>query len=129
MYPMHYGFVPQTLGEDGDPLDIMVITAADVQALSLMEVRLIGIMHMEDQGIPDEKLIGVFVGDMSVREIGSLADMPQHFFDELKSFFNSYKELEGKKVVVNEFLGLQEATDSLLAALERYKSVFQQDSQ
>jgi inorganic pyrophosphatase len=129
MYPMHYGFIPQTMGKDGDPLDIMVVTAADVQALSVMEVRVIGIMHMLDQGVPDEKLIGVFTGDFSVREIRSFADLPQHFFDELRAFFNGYKELEGKKVLVQEFQDVAHATASLHEAVERYRAAYPKAAQ
>ena len=124
VYPMHYGFIPQTMGADGDPLDIMVLTAADVQALSVMDARIIGIMHMDDQGVPDEKLLAVFTGDRSVDHIGGMEDMPPHLMQELRAFFNSYKELEGKKVVVQEFQGLQEAVLALNAAVQRYHETY-----
>lgn len=124
IYPAHYGFIPQTMGADGDPLDIMVITSADVQALSIMQARVIGVMHMDDTGLPDEKILAVFTGDMSVSHIHQITDLPDHFFAEMRAFFNSYKELENKRVIVQDFLGREDAHRCLSDGLERYTQKF-----
>jgi inorganic pyrophosphatase len=123
-YPANYGFIPQSLGEDGDPLDILVLTQADVVPLCIVAARVIGVMRMIDQGLADDKIIAVAVGDPSVNYIQDVKELPAHFTAELKRFFEDYTKLENKKVVVEEFLDKKTATEIIEDCLKRYKNTF-----
>src|ERR1041385_7595241 len=102
-YPSNYGFIPQTYGDDKDPLDILVITSMPVQALCLMEAKVIGVMQMIDSGDADDKIIAVANRDPSVNHYNNIEELQKHFFDELRHFFEEYKTLENKTVSVEEF--------------------------
>src|SRR3954468_20704356 len=102
-YPCNYGFIPQTYGDDKDPLDILVITSQSVQALCLMDAKVIGVMQMIDSGDADDKIIAVAANDPGINHYNNIEELPKHFFDELRHFFEEYKTLENKAVSVNEF--------------------------
>jgi inorganic pyrophosphatase len=102
-YPVNYGFIPQTLGLDGDPLDILVLCSQSIQSLCLVEANVIGNMQMIDNGQVDDKIIAVAAKDPSVNHISRMEDLPQHFLLELKNFFEQYKVLENKKVEIDNF--------------------------
>jgi inorganic pyrophosphatase len=102
-YPINYGFIPQTLGLDGDPLDILVLCSQPVQSLCLVEANVIGNMQMIDNGQVDDKIIAVAAKDPSVNHISRMEDLPHHFLLELKNFFEQYKVLENKKVEIDNF--------------------------
>ena len=123
-YPVHYGFIPQTLGEDGDPLDILVLTSIDVQALCLVEGRVIGNMQMIDGGLQDDKIIAVAVNDPGVNHIESIDALPRHFFSELKHFFEQYKFLENKTVAIDQFQHRDDAYRIINESIERYRQQF-----
>lgn len=108
-YPLNYGFIPQTLGEDGDPLDIVVLTQVSVVPLCLVPCRVIGVMQMIDRGVSDEKIIAVAEQDPSVSHIGDVKDLPGYLFSELRHFFENYKTLENKQVTINEFQSRENA--------------------
>lgn len=108
-YPANYGFIPQTLGEDMDPLDIMILSLVPIQPLCLVPARVIGVMLMVDQGLADEKIIAVAEQDQSVGHLNDVSEMPPHFTKELKEFFESYKKLENKVVTVPDFQGKETA--------------------
>lgn len=123
-YPLNYGFIPQTLGEDHDPLDIVVLTQVTVVPGCLIPCKIIGVMQMIDQGEADDKIIAVAEQDPSVSHIQDVKDLPQHLRAELKHFFESYKQLENKKVIVDEFLSKEKAEAILQASIKLYNETF-----
>lgn len=123
-YPANYGFVPNTLSEDGDPADILVLNEYPLQAGSVIKTRLIGVLIMEDESGLDEKLLAVPVSKIDPRyePIKSLQDLPKITLDKIKNFFETYKMLEPNKwVKVKGFEGLQEAKTTLEKAINAYK--------
>ena len=123
-YPLNYGFIPQTLGEDHDPLDIVVITQVTVVPRCLIATKVIGVMQMIDRGEADDKIIAVADTDPSVSHINDVKNIPPHLLAELRHFFENYKTLENKKVVVDDILGREKAEEILLASIDRYKKEF-----
>ena len=123
-YPCNYGFIPQTYGDDKDPLDILVITSLSVQALCLMEAKVIGVMQMIDSGDADDKIIAVAARDPGVNHYNNIEELPKHFFDELRHFFEEYKKLENKMVVVEEFGDKATALKIIDEAIAYYKENF-----
>ena len=123
-YPANYGFIPQTYGDDKDPLDILVISSISVQPLCMLNARIIGVMQMIDNGDGDDKIIAVAANDMSVNHIHNIEELPKHFFDELRHFFEEYKKLEKKTVVVEEFQNKAVAMEIISKAIADYKEHF-----
>ena len=123
-YPANYGFVPNTLADDGDPADILVLGEYPLQAGSVIKCRLIGVLVMEDEAGMDEKLVAVPVSkiDPTFDEINSLEDLPKAQLNKIKNFFETYKILEPNKwVKVKDFKGKDEATAILDRAIANYK--------
>ncbi len=125
-YPCNYGFIPQTYGDDKDPLDILVITSLPVQAMTLMEAKVIGVMQMIDSGDADDKIIAVAAKDPSVNHYNNIEELPPHFLNELKHFFEEYKRLENKTVKVEEFENEQKALGIIEDAIAAYKKLITQ---
>ncbi len=123
-YPLNYGFIPQTLGDDKDPLDIVVLTQVEVVPLCLIPSRVIGVMHMIDRGEADEKIIAVAEQDASVGHIRDVSELPDYFRTELKHFFENYKSLENKKVEVPEFEGRSKALPVIERSIANYRAAF-----
>lgn len=123
-YPINYGFIPQTLGQDGDPLDILVLCSQSIHSLCLVEANVIGNMQMIDQGQMDDKIIAVATHDPSVNHFARMEDLPQHFLLELKNFFEQYKVLENKKVAIDNFQDQLIAGRVITEAIDRYKERF-----
>jgi inorganic pyrophosphatase len=123
-YPINYGFIPKTLGEDGDPLDILVLCSQSIQPLCLVEAKVIGNMQMIDTGEKDDKIIAVAAKDPSVNHITSIADMPRHFISELRNFFEQYKVLEEKQVQIEEFQEKEAAYRIIGEAIKLYQEKF-----
>jgi inorganic pyrophosphatase len=122
-YPLNYGFIPQTLGDDGDPLDIVVLTQVSVVPLCMIPSKVIGVMQMVDRGEADEKIIAVAEQDPSVSHINTVEDLPAYLLSELRHFFENYKTLENKKVVINEFLSRGEAFNVINTSLGHYQKM------
>ena len=127
-YPVNYGFIPQTLGMDGDPLDILVICSQSIQPLCLVEANIIGNMQMIDNGQMDDKIIAVASTDPSVGHIKSMEALPQHFILELRHFFEQYKVLEHKKVEIDHFQDAAAACKVITDAISHYKDTYRQSS-
>lgn len=123
-YPVNYGFIPRTYGDDKDPLDILVITSLSVQPLTIVEAKIIGVMQMIDSGDADDKLIAVANNDPSVNHYNNIEELPKHFFDELRHFFQEYKKLENKTVVVEEYGDKATALKVVESAIANYKDQF-----
>jgi inorganic pyrophosphatase len=121
---VNYGFIPQTYGDDKDPLDILVITSLPVQALCLMEAKVMGVMQMVDSGDADDKIIAVAANDPGVNHYNNLEELPKHFFEELRHFFEEYKKLENKTVVVEEFGDKSTALKVVEDAVRLYDDTF-----
>ncbi len=120
-YPVNYGFIPQTLGQDNDPLDILVLCSQAIQSLCLVEAKVIGNMQMIDQGQMDDKIIAVAAKDPSVNHYQKMEDLPQHFLLELRNFFEQYKVLENKKVEIDNFQDKDTACKIISDAITFYK--------
>ena len=123
-YPANYGLVPRTLGEDNDPLDIMVLSYVDAPPMCLMRARIIGVMGMIDGGEGDDKLIAVAEDDISVNHIKDVSELPQPFTTEITHFFSEYKRLEKKEVEVSGFQGREVAHRIITEGIERYNKKF-----
>src|SRR3954465_6860497 len=123
-YPVNYGFIPQTYGDDRDPLDILVITSLPVVPMCLMEAKVLGVMQMIDTGDADDKIIAVAAKDPGVNHYNNIEELPKHFFDELRHFFEEYKKLENKAVVVEEFGDKAMALKIIEDAIAYYKENF-----
>ncbi|MEJ7767922.1 MAG: inorganic diphosphatase [Chitinophagaceae bacterium] len=123
-YPCNYGFIPQTYGDDKDPLDILVLTSVPVQALCIVQAKVLGVMQMVDSGDLDDKIIAVAANDPSVNHYNNIEELPKHFFDELRHFFEEYKKLENKTVKVDEILDKTFALKSIQDAIAFYKENF-----
>ncbi len=123
-YPLNYGFIPQTLGEDHDPLDIVVLTQVSVVPRCLIPSKVIGVMRMIDLGEADDKIIAVAEQDASVSHINDVSELPDYFRIELKHFFENYKTLENKKVVVDEFFSKKEAMEIIEQSIMFYQETY-----
>lgn len=123
-YPGDYGFVPRTLWDDGDPLDIIVLTGRPLYPMTIAKVRIIGILRMIDDDEKDDKLIGVYDSDPRFKEWNDIEDIPKHTIEELKHFFETYKELQGKECKILNILNKDIAHEDLRKAEEMYNEKF-----
>jgi inorganic pyrophosphatase len=119
-YPANYGFIPQTLAEDDDPLDVLVLCQEPVAPLTLVAARAIGLMSMVDCGKPDHKILAVAVHDPEYNSFQDAAELPIHKMNMLRRFFQDYKQLEGKSVIVNELQPAESTYPVIEDALRRY---------
>src|SRR5436189_4448870 len=119
-YPANYGFVPQTLAEDDDPLDVLVLCQEAVLPLTLVRSRAIGLMTMVDSGKKDHKILAVAVDDPEYDGFKEAAELPGHRLTMLRRFFQDYKTLEGKAVEVDEMEGCAASLPVIEDALARY---------
>ncbi|MCB9315314.1 MAG: inorganic diphosphatase [Lewinellaceae bacterium] len=122
-YPANYGFIPQSYCDDHDPLDILVLTQITLVPLCLVSAKVIGVMRMIDQGEMDDKIIAVAEHDMSVNHMNDISELPEHFFRELRSFFEDYKKLENKSVQVEEFQNAAVAREIVAKSLVDYRGL------
>jgi inorganic pyrophosphatase len=123
-YPADYGFVPETLARDGDPLDALVLLEDPTFPGCLVRVRVLGVFWMRDEAGPDAKLLTVLARDPAWLEADDLGDVPGHLLDEIEHFFSIYKDLEpGKATATEGFEGRQQALDELEACRARYREV------
>jgi inorganic pyrophosphatase len=119
-YPADYGFIPKTLHEDGDPLDVLVYIDQPTFTGCMIDVRPIGVLHMRDRGEPDDKIVAVPIHDPTSGDYHDVSDLPKHYLREVGHFFGIYKDLEGKRVEILNWAGADEAKQMVLASMERY---------
>ncbi len=119
-FPFDYGFVPQTLWEDGDALDVIILTTYPLLSGILVRVRPVAIMHMIDSGEGDDKVIAVPVDDPRWSGVKDLSEVNPHTLKEIEHFYSTYKQLQNKVVTISGFGGKQEAE----AAYERAKKMY-----
>jgi inorganic pyrophosphatase len=119
-YPANYGFIPKTYCDDGDPLDILVLSSENILPMTLVEAKVIGAMKMIDGGEGDDKLIAVLTDDMSVAHFNDISELPEYTLKEIRQFFAEYKALENKKVEITDFVGAAAARDIMKQAMVDY---------
>ena len=120
MYPADYGFVPETLALDGDPLDVLVLVTEPTFPGCVMEVKPIGVFHMADEKGPDEKVICVPMSDPIGNKVNDLSELNPHLLKEIEHFFKVYKDLEKKKVDVGGWGDVHEAKDIVAKCIKRF---------
>lgn len=122
-YPAEYGFIENTLANDGDPLDILVISSEPTFPGCIVPARVIGYLKVIDNGFEDYKLISVVNVDPRYKEINDLKDLSPFTLEEIKNFFQNYKTLENKKVEVTDYHNKEEALELIEECKKRYKEV------
>ena len=119
-YPANYGFIPRTYAEDNDPLDVLVICSEPLEPLTTVRCYPIGVIQMTDQGKLDQKIIAIPFKDPMYNMYRDVSALPGHIFDEIKHFFEVYKNLEGKETCVDSVQGRDFAVKSIAKDLKRY---------
>jgi inorganic pyrophosphatase len=120
-YPADYGFIPRTFCDDGDPLDALVLSQEPVYPLTIVEARAIGVMRMRDEKGVDDKIVAVSVRDPAVADYRDKDQLPGHILREIRRFFQDYKALEQKEVIVDDLLGPADAIRIIREAFELYR--------
>jgi inorganic pyrophosphatase len=120
-YPSDYGFILETLAEDGDPLDALVLLAEPTFPGCVIEIKPVGLFKMWDEKGPDEKILGVPIFDPQWNYINSLDDVPPHILLEIEHFFQVYKELEKKKTGIEGWEDVEKAWEVIRRAQARYR--------
>ena len=123
-YPANYGFIPRTYGDDGDPLDVLLLCSEDLEPLTLVRAYPIGVMSMVDNGRNDEKIIAIPFSDPTYNNYKDIAQLPEHIFNEMRHFFEVYKNLEHKSTAVDTVKNKDEAVAIINLAIENYKQKF-----
>ena len=123
-YPANYGFIPRSFGDDGDPLDVLVLCSEALEPLTLVRCYPIGYNSMLDGGRNDEKIIAIPFGDPTYNQYKDISDLPAHIFNEMVHFFNVYKALEDKEAVAKEVNSHEAAIEVITKALAHYEDCF-----
>ncbi|MBQ6825374.1 MAG: inorganic diphosphatase [Clostridia bacterium] len=119
-YPANYGFIPRSFGDDGDPLDVLILSSQALEPLTLVRCFPIGYISMLDDGRNDEKIIAIPFADPTYNKYTDISELPEHIFDEMKHFFKVYKALENKDTVAGEVKGREDAVNVIASALDNY---------
>ncbi|MFN8108433.1 MAG: inorganic diphosphatase [Thermoleophilia bacterium] len=120
-YPADYGFIPRTYCDDGDPLDVLVLSQEPVVPLAIVEAHAIGVMRMRDEKGVDDKIIAVSTQDPAFGAYNNHTELPPHVLKEMGRFFQDYKALENKEVVVDDPLGVEDAMQVIAESLDLYR--------
>ena len=122
-YPANYGFIPRTFCDDGDPLDALVLGQEPLHPLTVVESRAIGVMRMRDEKGIDDKIVAVSIRDPAFADYADHHQLPAHLLREMRRFFEDYKVLERKQVLVEDLLGADDALRIIREALELYRKL------
>ena len=122
-YPANYGFIPRTFCDDGDPLDALVLGQEPVTPLTIVEARAVGVMRMRDEKGIDDKIVAVSARDPSYADYTDKDQLPNHVLRQVRRFFEDYKTLENKQVIVEDLLGPPDAIRIIHEALELYRQL------
>jgi inorganic pyrophosphatase len=123
-YPGDYGFLPRTLADDGDPLDVLVLMTIPVFTGCLVETRPVGLFHLIDRGVSDEKVLAVPISDPYSDGVDDIDDVPPHYLREVEHFFRVYKDLEGTHTETRGFEGAAAARAAIVRAMGAYRKKF-----
>jgi inorganic pyrophosphatase len=123
-YPANYGFIPRTYGDDGDPLDVLLLCSEQLEPMTLVRAYPIGVINMIDNGRNDEKIIAIPFSDPTYNDYRDIHQLPKHIFDEMRHFFEVYKNLERKSTAVDDVKHREDALEIIKAAIEWYKVNF-----
>lgn len=124
VYPANYGFIPRTLGGDGDPLDVLVLSSEPFIPGILVDCKPIGMIVMVDDGEMDEKIIAVAKDDPFFKKVKTMDDLPQHTYDEMCHFFKRYKELQNKVTEIKGVEGIESAKKIIEQSIISYKAEY-----
>ena len=124
VYPANYGFIPRTLADDGDPLDVLVLCNEQIYPMTLVQCSPIGVITMVDGGALDEKIIAVACNDPTYKQFYDIKELPPHVFEEMMHFFEVYKMLEHKTTTVKEICHRDEAMDIIRKCIKLYNKKF-----
>ena len=119
-YPANYGFIPRSLGDDGDPLDVLLLCSEPLEPLTLCRAYPIGVISMIDNGRNDEKIIAIPFNDPNYNIYTNIDQLPKHIFDEMRHFFSVYNTLENKETAVNEVSERSVAVKVISEAIDNY---------
>jgi inorganic pyrophosphatase len=119
-YPANYGFIPRTYGDDRDPLDALILCSESLHPLTLVRCYPIGVISMIDSGRSDEKIIAIPFSDPTYNSYHDISELPPHVFQEMRHFFQVYKDLEGKQTAVDEVRGRDAAMEIIQHAIDSY---------
>ena len=123
-YPANYGFIPRTYGDDGDPLDVLLLCSESLEPLTLVRAYPIGVISMIDNGRNDEKIIAIPFTDPNYNHYTNIDELPHHIFEEMRHFFSVYKNLENKTTAVDEVKGRENAVHIVKEAIDNYIESF-----
>lgn len=123
-YPANYGFIPRTLGDDNDPLDVLLLCSEQIEPMTLVRAYPIGVISMIDNGRNDEKIIAIPFSDPNYNMYKDISELPKHIFDEMRHFFTVYKNLENKETAVNEVSDREASLKIIDKAIEDYIKKF-----
>lgn len=127
-YPSNYGFIPRTYTDDNDPLDVLVLCSEPISSMSLVKCYPIGYLAMRDQGDNDIKILAIPEGEPMWRVYKDISHLPPHILNEMKHFFNVYKQLEGKKMEVLEVGNAQEAKKIIAESIICYEEYMKKNN-
>lgn len=123
-YPANYGFLPLTYAEDNDPLDVLVLCSQKIVPLTLVECYPIGVIYIKDNSEIDQKIIAIPTQEPSLNQYKDINELPIHTFEEIRHFFQVYKNLENKTVTVESILGHKEAQEIIQESINVYEEKF-----
>lgn len=123
-YPTNYGFIPRTYAEDNDPLDVLILCEENILPLTLVDCYPIGVLVMNDGGEEDAKIIAIAKQDPYLNNYKDISELPVQISDEIKHFFEVYKQLEGKTTTIDKMMGRKEAEEIIEKCMKAYQEKF-----